>query len=214
MRSFDRRWLFVVALVSPAFGGCLGVGWAYPRAEFVPPVELVTPSDEIHVFRVDHDRTNRLGFWDGAGAYSECTLRRLGTAERVLPQCRVGIGRGYFWGFIPFFQGENFTNPVTVRLYRPGYRTVEVAAWEFSTGVVWVPATTPDEQREAVNNLVFMNSSCIKPSSAGSRHREAIKFALSEYERLSQACPDTEEGRSQREWLAADAESLRRHAAE
>ena len=95
---------------------------------------------------------------------------------------------------------------LALRLYRPGYELVEIAAWEATNRVEWkrLSAMTVDEA--AVNALFGGN---LEPGSASKAHRAALLFGASEYDRLAGSSSSTE-----RELLRGRAENLRDLAAQ
>jgi hypothetical protein len=133
------------------------------------------------------------------------------------------------------------THPaVELRLYRPGWRTVRVLAWEWPELVEWEPAATPAEQEKAIDQLLFApdaprfppnseslpekrlgdlsstmfdwdgTSAALARGSASTAHREALLFAVTEYERLVSLLPSgaaADEG--QRTRLILKAQRLR-----
>jgi hypothetical protein len=101
-----------------------------------------------------------------------------------------------------------------VRLYRPGYQTVEVESWQKTGPVEWVTAPTPDEQERAIDDLVSTwNTSparlqvqlartemspprdplvfrYLASGSASVEHQRTLRFAAGEYKRLAEGATD------------------------
>jgi hypothetical protein len=138
--------------VCPVCAGCFG-GYAYPTAAYVPRASLEKPAaDAVHVFRVDIlDASGSIEF---AGA-DEYRFRELPVSEAgsVPAQTKVGVG-GRWW---TLFGALNYTQrlhpTIRVRIYRPGYETVDLKPWTRAK-IVWRPAATPVAREAAVDDLI------------------------------------------------------------
>src|SRR5438445_133117 len=125
-----------IALACLCNAGCLG-GYVYPSATYVPRVPVGKPvAEEVHAFRFDIiDYTGSIDL----ASSDEYLLRELPLTVRgdVLPQFTMGFGRGW-WGVyhtLGYTQRRHAT--LRVRLYRPGYETVQVGPWEWRRQVKW-----------------------------------------------------------------------------
>jgi hypothetical protein len=124
-------------------------------------------------------------------------------------QVRLGINSVYepfpllhVWG-----TQSDSSEGMAIRLYRPGWKTVELRSWDLSSTVCWVKAETLREQETAVDELLsienvpvmknvswFCDSDVeslfrwgkVPPGSTSLAHRQALLFAASEYERLAE----------------------------
>ncbi len=185
--------------------GCLPV--IYPSIAHVPSLDLDEPVADVHAFRIDAsaDLINLVN-WIPARSF----VRRVPVASSgsVGSQTGIYLNYGALQMIIPAASCIRHHTTV-VRLYRPGYRLVEIRSWQLATEIRWEPAPDVESQAHALDNLLASPWRPVKPIHAkwdptddiywGSEcleHREAIVFAISEYERLSDLEPGDDEKRS------------------
>jgi hypothetical protein len=192
--------------------GCIPIGYAYPAAAFVPGVQVRAPAEEVHAFRLDvADDQNCVDF---AGREHDRYVLRplaLGRGDRLGPQVKVAIDYGWIWNCIALSYGGHTQHTLLVRLYRPGFRTIEVRSWQKDGEAKWIEATDLESREKAVDDLlstwntdfqrslgraaltsgdVPRDSAVFRSLAAGAAskgHRQALLFAASEYERLKSA---------------------------
>src|SRR5260370_3840773 len=158
MRLAIRPKLVTATMALPCLfcAGCLG-GYVYPTATYIPRVPVGKPAaDEVHAFRFDI--IDYTGSIDLAGS-DEYLLRELPMTVRgdVLPQFTIGCGRGW-WGVYHTLGYAQRRHPtLRVRLYRPGYETVQVGPWEWRRALKCQPATTLDAQDKTLDYLISTN---------------------------------------------------------
>src|SRR5262249_27973345 len=114
---------------------CVSVGcdphYPYLTLNITPPVAARADGESVYVFRVELER-------HGAGsniAWYGMTPLRLWSGT-VPPQVVPGIN---------VLSCHGTRQDVVVRMYRPGYRLVEVESWTLPRDVTWVPAESLEE---------------------------------------------------------------------
>jgi hypothetical protein len=226
------------AMAVVCFGGCLPfvpVPYAFPTASCTPPVFVEAP-DETHVFRVDVRRNFSGVEFNSGDTYA---LTELGTYPGgwILPQAQVYADYGFVWNCIALIYTGHIHHTHQVRLYRPGYKLVEIQAWQLGASAKWINASDTAQQEKAIDELLATpgwRQDMLKPAipelakeerqkhgrpwgfeqlAPGSHfaaHRKALIFAACEYERLAGA---TDVDVPARERLLAKATWLRELAA-
>jgi hypothetical protein len=200
-----KRLLFLAAVLLPNCTGC--VAFAYPTLAHVPELTVPNPDGSVHAFRVDVDTTV------GANTKTQYTLSRIPIDARGLipSQLELAPATGVYNPFgITGVAEERSNYTMLVRVYRPGYRTIEVQAWDKSRELMWLPAADLAAQEKAIDDLLAvpgwskvwsemtnqaMNSggmgytmyppAPLQPGSVSSMHRQALQFAASEFGRLA-----------------------------
>jgi hypothetical protein len=137
----------------------------------------------------------------------------LSDTARVPLQAKLDVDRGWvFFGPLTYY--AHTRHAVVVRLYRPGYHTIEVARSEDARYARWVEAKGDREREKAVDDLLSTWKTdtsgqvehyckckpgegtprppedaalfrCVAPGSVGDAHRRVLLFAADEYERLA-----------------------------
>jgi hypothetical protein len=208
----SRPILCLIALMAACAGGCLG-GYAYPQLSYVPPVQLPDAGDEIHAFRMDVVQVME----DIYHAEDKCVLRTIPISPTgaVAGQAKVSLETA--WGvmmLIPSEWNHHCWHAMRVRLYRPGFQTVEIEPWQSVAQVRWQAACDWQSQEKAVDDLIASchfdclilpasPAQCL-PTSAGTEampvptwlshlacgstsegQRQSLRFAADEYERIA-----------------------------
>jgi hypothetical protein len=136
----------------------MNVGWAYPTAGFVPGISLDPAPQEVRAFRVDvkdDSSTAAPGTTtpeeNDRYVLSEITLR---FGDWLCPQGKLAVDYGWLSSNGQPSREQSTHHVLLVRLYRSGYKTVEIPAWELAANPNWHPVSTLAEQEKAVDDLV------------------------------------------------------------
>lgn len=248
-----RRWLLLIVLL-PNCTGCLA--YAYPSLAYTPEVAVENRDGSAHAFRVDIDRTERTlpatPTTDGIGRglpapkQTQYTLTRIPIDRGGLipSQLEIAPTTGVYDPFNVYqnvsHEKTNYT--MTVRLYKPGSKTMEIQAWDKSKSVQWIAAPTLVEQEKAIDDLLadpaapntaelgsipvpsfsrtwwdFKDQKSpslgLQPGSASLSQRQFLQFAAGEYGRLANSPPAREPNmQAVRERLQQKAIWLQRYA--
>ena len=231
LRQFGRA-LF---LLTPLLAGCIPfipVYYAYPTAAFIPAVPAAASPAEVRAFRVDvADEQNCIDFPEhDRYVLTPVSLSRAGS---VPPQMLVALDYGWVWNCIALIFDGHTHHTVMVRLYRPGFRTVEIQAGQKEGRADWEKTADAAAQEKAVDDLLstwgtndpgrqwaddhnrdlpptdWKVFASLAPGSSSSGHRRTLLFAASEYERLAAGLGDDEPAQRQRARLADKAKALR-----
>ena len=230
--NFRRIFFTTLGLICPFIMGCLA-GYAYPTVGYISAVRVESPPDEIHAYRVDVTDKQNCFDCDEPDRYVFSPIR-LNALGRVPSQTQVGLDYGwvFYQGVFSYFGHTHRT--VLVRLYRPGWRTVEINSWEKTSPVVWKKAQNLTIQEQAVDDLIstwktdflcFEDPSDrenplrdqngfrgLAPGAASASHRQALLFAASEYDRLALLLVGDNSGQDQRKRLLDKSQWLRKIA--
>jgi hypothetical protein len=170
-------------LASPLFfaSGCLCPYWVSPSVNYVPATRVSERNDSVHAFRVD-TRESTPYFPGPLHQTHQLTAISIDGSGEVPGQLSVSCTRG----FLAFFVALNYVtwhqDTISVRLYRPGFETVELRAWAATSAVQWRTAAGVAEQCKAVDDLVAGN---LEPGGIAKEHQIALLFAADEYRRLA-----------------------------
>ncbi len=193
--------------------GCMPLGYVYPKVSYIPPVAVGVPPDEVHAFRVDiTNDDNSLEITENDKyVLSRLPLHRDGSLD---PQTKVAVDYGCCLFCCSNYYNVSTHHTLLVRLYRPGYQTIEIEPWQTDGRIKWVEATTPEAQEQAIDALVSTWKTTpehiqtqaafngfvppvdpivfhyLAPASASEEHRQALCYAASEYERLLNTAKD------------------------
>ncbi|HTU92704.1 MAG TPA: hypothetical protein VMF69_21670 [Gemmataceae bacterium] len=195
--------------------GCMPLGYVFPTVSYVRPATVGPARDQVHAFRVDvTDESNCFEIPEkDSYVLTPLPLNGDGSFE---PQVKVATAYGWFLDGVTVIWGSCRHHTVHVRLYRPGYQTIDLVSWRNNEPLRWTPAATPQEQEQAVDDLVstWWTSPMrvqtqyaaqgfepprepivfryLAPGSTSDEHREALGFAAREYERLARGVNDAE----------------------
>jgi hypothetical protein len=196
------RWLFLIALL-PHCTGCLY--YAYPTLSHTPELAVDNKDGSVQAFRVDIDRTERKPL----APITQYTLTSIPLDSRGLipSQLELAPATGVLnpLGVVEGGQHERSLYTMAVRLYKPGFRTMEVKAWEKSRELQWFPAPDLLSQEKAIDDLLAVPPTPdqpstrtwwelkdeklpglgLQPGSVSSSQRKALEFAATEYQRLA-----------------------------
>jgi hypothetical protein len=218
MRRFRPRGgiaLLACGIIPLLMTGCL-MPYAYPTVSYVPPVSVGPAREEVHAFRVDiADQDNSSVRLPERDRY---VLRPLplhpdGSFDS---QVKVAFDYGWILNCLAYFSDGWTHHTMLVRLYRPGYQTIEIESWQQNSRLQWIEARSPEEQEQAIDDLVSTWNTTpvsvqnhvsqtgfvpprdpivfryLAPGSAGQEHVRALQFAANEYTRLTRNLPDSE----------------------
>jgi len=150
-RSKRFATLSLTALITACAGGCLG-GYAYPQLSYVLPVQLQEAYDEIHAFRMDVVQVME----DIYHAEDKCVLRPIPLSPNGAIAGQAKLSLETAWGvmmLIPTEWNHHCWHAMRVRLYRPGFQTVEIEPWQSVAQVRWQAADW-QSQEKAVDDLI------------------------------------------------------------
>jgi hypothetical protein len=187
-----------VILLAPCLfaAGCL-IPYAYPKLSHTPSCDLKQQANDVHAFRVDV-----LSAKDLMTERAEYTLAEIAPRPdgSIPSQTRVTFEHGL--GVI-LKLGE--IHAMRVRLYRPGYKLVELESWDSQDKISWQPAADWQAQELAVDNLVgcpvLRHPTVPGPSKSRDvlqppttpEAKQALVFAAGEYERVAMQAPTPDE---------------------
>jgi hypothetical protein len=150
--------LAVVAFLGPLLAGCIPfvpVYYAYPTMAHVPAIPADAPPVEVRAFRVEvADQHNCIDFSDSEEDRYLLSEVSLSGAGKVPAQTLVAIDHGWIWNGLALSCDGHTRHTVMVRLYRPGWQTVEVPSWQRTGQVRWKPAADAAERERAVDDLL------------------------------------------------------------
>lgn len=196
------RWFVLIALL-PHCTGCLY--YAYPTLTHTPELAVDNKDGSVQAFRVDIDRTERKPL----APITQYTLTSIPLDSRGLipSQLELAPATGVLnpLGVVEGGQHERSLYTMVVRLYKPGFRTMEVKAWEKSRELQWFPAPDLLAQEKAIDDLLAVPATPdqpskgawwelkdeklpglgLQPGSVSSSQRKALEFAATEYQRLA-----------------------------
>jgi hypothetical protein len=198
----------LAGLVCVLLAGCL-VPYMYPHLQHVSGFQVPKEGSELYAFRVEASNVI-----DAGQARPHFMLARLSLdrGEHVPAQTDLTLDYGAFIGGAmqnPVHQGHS----LSVRLYRPGYRLMEIRAGEPARKIAWQAVEGLEGEEEVLDSLLGLPSLEIPmmlgqkplpapvpskgwmaldltPGSAGAQHRDSLLFVATEYERLARKVPD------------------------
>jgi hypothetical protein len=187
-----RRILLIAAL---CLSGCM-LPYAAPSVNYVPPFDLECPAGEVRVFRVNITRER-----SDADVEELCELKEVGAEgiNKTPGQTSLGYTNGvYVTGKHGKVHNASTSHTLAVRLYRPGYETVELNSWDPPGKIIWKEAMTAAVQEMALDDLFDLGEKkttpdekaamvhrTLQPGTKSSAHRTALRFGAGEYARLA-----------------------------
>lgn len=208
------------------------LGYAYPTVAYVRPASVGAARDEVRAFRVDvvNDTTCFDVTEKDRYRLTPLPLHRDGSFE---PQVKVAIDYGWLVNCMALNYTSLTHHTVLVRLYRPGYQTLELESWRKDERLHWTPAPSLQNREQAIDDLVSTWNTApermqnkyafegfvpprdpvifryLAPGATSHEHRLALRFAADEYEQLLSDVNDA----GQRARLEEKAKALRQLAA-
>jgi hypothetical protein len=177
--------ILYLLLVSPMLfsSGCLIPYYVCPKLSCVPGTNVEAPVDTVHAFRVDtRQSTPYAGIGRTLPTSHQFTPLTLDVKGDLPAQYRLSCTRGFFAFFVALNYVTWHQDTLAVRLYRPGYETVELPSWDLDKKVTWKKAATHADQVKAVDDLL---SGRLEPGGVSKEHRAVLLFAADEYRRLA-----------------------------
>ena len=221
-----------IYLLCVASLGCLQVPVCVPEMSMVPAVTPCCTKAEVHAFRVDV--TDRQQIKEGLTPssirpenFEDFALSRVALSSSGTTPQQVGMTWASGWCTVGFWNYFNSltTHSVAIRLYRPGFETIELKPGDAAHALQWVEATDLAAQEKAVDDLLGVSPLAmgaapsefqqrrVEPGTKSPAHREALQFAAREYERLARsAAPEDVQAEEIAPRLFAKARSLKRLA--
>ncbi len=198
----------LAGLVCVFLAGCL-VPYMYPHVQHVSGFRVPKEGSELYAFRVEAANVVEAGLPRPHYTLARLSLER---GEHVPAQTDVTLDYGAFVGGAtqnPVHQGHS----LLVRLYRPGYRLVEIRAGDPPARIAWQSVNGLAGEEEVLDSLLAAPfvplpqvlgqkplptpvvskgwvPLDVTPGSAGAQHRDALLFAAGEYERLARKVPE------------------------
>lgn len=163
-------------LISIIFlSGCVPYG--YPSFSRTPSVTINAPPSDVHAFRVDIDNFSFVGLDPAAEQLTE--LRPAG--DQVNSQFQASTS----WGLLSFPFGAMFhhSKSLGLRLYRPGYETVDYKSWAMGGKAEWKPARDLAAQERALDDLLQGGTTLTDTMTPAQKN--AYLYIASEYERFA-----------------------------
>ena len=210
--AYVKRWkTWVTGLTAVALcvvPGCLRM--YYPSIAVIPPPPLQETPTDVHVFRVD---TCRIG--TGITLFIDPeVLTEISGADLCKPQVQVGLTTCEYWFFGGYPVGfhENSGSHLALRLYRPGWKTVQLNSWNLAPTVKWEKAESLSDQEAALEELAFPFELFVSRGSTSPAHCAALLFIIGEWERLGRDFANSEHDHEVQQRLAEKANTFRKLA--
>jgi hypothetical protein len=224
-----RRFCGLLGLL---LAGCMPLGYAYPTVSYVRPASVGAARDEVQAFRVDVINDTNCFDIPEKDRY-RLTPLPLHLDGSFDPQMKVAVDYGWLLNCMALNYTSLTHHTVLVRLYRPGYQTLELESWRKDERLHWTPASAPQDREQAIDDLVstwktapeqLQNKHAFEgfvpprdpvifrylaPGSTSDEHGSALRFAAGEYEQLLRDVNDA----GQRARLEEKAKTLRQLAA-
>jgi hypothetical protein len=201
-----------IALVCFASQGCVQMPFYVPEVNVVPAVNAGGDGGDVHAFRVD--LTDRVALKEGPppncvvrGENAETVeLTKIAVSAGGTMPKQVALSWAHGWCYVGFWNYVNAytSHSVAVRLYRPGYETIELKPGESPRDLRWTEATDLAAREKAVDDLLGVSpleqgktlsaeqQRRLQPGTKSAAHRESLLFAAREYERLARGAADAE----------------------
>jgi hypothetical protein len=193
-KALISLWAFIPLVVS----GCLmPIGVAYPTISSTPSVPIADDAIKTtHAFRVDFVELRK------RSSTTEVDLCRfeeidLSSRKEVPRQTAFGFAYNYALYSLPgngdryMDRQQSLDRWVHVRLYRPGFTTIEIGPDRSrKEPLVWAPATDDQARAEALDRLIGVEKNSLRhlePGSVSTAHEAFLRFAANEYEALARS---------------------------
>jgi len=172
------------------------VGYAYPTVSTTPsiPIGDASPRD-FHVFRVDFVELHHVSHPEDS---DRCTFQELDLSARKEIPRQTSVGFAYWMALyaIPS-AGEQFRGSersydkwVHVRIYRRGYKTIEISPSTSEKSLKWELARSDEDREEAIDQLIGIEKNSLRhlePGSRSPKHEAFLRFAAREYNDLARS---------------------------
>ena len=185
------RYFIVLSIIVFSSSGCIIPYSAYPKIDYIPSARLESEGN-VFAFRVVTTTThhNPLGSnWPSEPSHEDRLAVINATHTDELPaQTKSSITYGIIMIGIALNWSHSESQTMSMRLYRPGYESVELKSWQNTNRIGWKSATDIGSQETALDELFRKNR--LAKGSSDAEHRESLLFGAREYERLAGANPD------------------------
>src|SRR5207245_10631050 len=183
--------------------GCVQVPFYLPEYGKVSAARPGCEPRDVHAFRVDV--TQKIELKDGPPPEYKSTgenvekvqLTGLPLADDGTTPSQVAFNCASGWSYVGFwnFVNSRTSHAVAVRLYRPGFETIELKAGQDPREMQWHDAPDLAAQEKAIDDLLGANpletgkslskevQRWLEPGSKSTAHRDALLYASREYER-------------------------------
>jgi hypothetical protein len=206
------------------------VPYAYPKVSWTPSLIVGPNAEEVRAFRVDV--TGDIVDIMESDQFTLASVTPI-SGEREPAQVRLSLEYGIYTSLRqlqPF--PVHHRHSTLLRLYRPAYQLVEVKSFEFPRNINWIAAPDLMAQEKALDDLLSVPSieaygrdafsdhsawsedvqrnPALLPGAVSAKHKEALLFVASEYDRLALLAPtESEQDRQVRARLLSKGDSLR-----
>lgn len=179
--------------------GCL-LPYCARSVNHLPPVDLNCDPHEVHAFCVSITRQNVRD----EGIKEIWELRQVEAGPGKTPsQSKTSYDFGLYAispGTAPGFLIDT-THSLCLRLYRPGFKTVELDTVEPQGKVTWEPAKDVLERETALDELFGLTpvivpkgdpevTRTLEPGATSKEHKAALQFGIAEYAALAASMGD------------------------
>jgi hypothetical protein len=154
-RRFAQGVSIAMALaLSLLSAGCIPFAFVYPEVTYIPS-PMVKNDDSVYVFRVDRKlKSERGGFWIAGWIARHSPEEKLSLLSRSTSgnweaQKNITLEGGYS---VPLYSTFEFHQTV-LRLYRPGYETVEIRGLPWKQDIQWIRADDRTAREEALDKI-------------------------------------------------------------
>ena len=191
----------LAASVCLAFAGCVYLPYCLPEVDHVADIKIPTPSEGVHVFRVDGRESSwhggGIGDGPGMGLEESHELVRLDSLDHktVAAQWAIGVETGSLTVLPVGWNRQTTKHTLAVRFYRPGYATIEIKPGDEQKEFTWKAVADVAGLEKAVDDLIvdtetrggiFQPHLSWKPASGANSpgHRKTLLFCADEYDRI------------------------------
>jgi hypothetical protein len=217
-------------LVCFAFLGCMTLPFCIPEVNTIPPVDLGTTKNDVHIFRVDVTEQMTVDpapgdVLSGPHAVETYELTQVpADAPGVTPR-QVGLTFRQGWRKVGLgnFNTDCLSHTIALRLYRPGFDTIEVQCSRVPREVHWTEAVDLSAQEKALDDVLgvslfdakvplskaFWVTRKLEPGTTSDAQRDALLFCAGECERLARRATRDSEDPDMRGRLLAKAARLK-----
>jgi hypothetical protein len=169
-------------------------GVAYPTVSYTPSVSTGADAGAVRAFRVDFvESRHSLNHAE----WLKCEFQEIDMSSRSEVPGQLTTGISYAWalyffpGTVNSYKGSMRSHDewVRVRLYRRGYKTVEIGPDDSGDmRLDWSPVADDADRAEAIDKLVGVQNDFLGhlfPGAKSPKHSAFLHFAADEYQNLA-----------------------------
>jgi hypothetical protein len=183
-----------IALLLGASGCLMPFGVAYPTLSYTPSVSTCADAGEVRAFRVDFVESRHSL---NQAEWLKCEFQEIDMSSRSEVPGQLTTGVSYAWalyffpGAVESFKGSMRSHDewVRVRLYRRGFKTIELGPDDSSDmRLDWSPVADDADREEAIDKLAGVHKDFLGyllPGSKSPKHNAFLRFAADEYQNLA-----------------------------